>query len=79
MPLLLFLVSCKHSFRLPMSKVFFPCGFFLSMVLVLEGILMLGYQWLVLLKRTPRALEGGPNECQHLLGVGREASRLGIS
>ncbi len=77
MLLLLFLISCNHGFRLPMSKVFYPCGFFLSVVLVLEGILMLGYQWLLLMKRTPRALEDGPSKCQHLLGARRENSEWG--
>ncbi len=30
-----------------------------------------------LLRRAPRALEGGPSERQHLLGVGREDSEWG--
>ncbi len=30
-----------------------------------------------LLRRVPRALEGGPSERHHLLGVGREDSELG--
>ncbi len=32
---------------------------------------------LLLLRRAPRALEGGPSERQHLLGVGREDSEWG--
>ncbi len=32
---------------------------------------------LFLLRRTPRALESGPSERQHLLGVGREESEWG--
>ncbi len=32
---------------------------------------------LLLLRRAPRALEGGPSERQHLLGVGREVSERG--
>ncbi len=32
---------------------------------------------MLLLKRAPRALEGGPSERQHLLGVGREDSEWG--
>ncbi len=31
----------------------------------------------LLLRRAPRALEGGPSERQHLLGVGREDSEWG--
>ncbi len=32
---------------------------------------------LLLLRRAPRALESGPSERQHLLGVGREYSEWG--
>ncbi len=32
---------------------------------------------LLLLRRAPRAQEGGPSERQHLLGVGREDSEWG--
>ncbi len=32
---------------------------------------------LLLLRRAPRALESGPSERQHLLGVGREDSEWG--
>ncbi len=32
---------------------------------------------MLLLKRSPGALEGGPSERQHLLGVGREDSEWG--
>ncbi len=31
----------------------------------------------LLLRRAPRALESGPSERQHLLGVGREGSEWG--
>ncbi len=41
------------------------------------SLLLLLLLLMLLLRRAPRALESGPSERQHLLGVGREDSEWG--
>ncbi len=57
------------------SAVAYPCR--LDFLARTKSWMLPGPTVLLLLRRVPRALEGGPSERQHLLGVGCEDSEWG--